>query len=81
MTTEKILSPEEITSFAGVKETRRLWYLSVSKLIYEKFPAIRLTDSQLAELISNEYGGTKSAHIAAIRRTRCNDKSQDYVPA
>ena len=75
----KILTIEQIESSKGIKQDTLTWYLSTSKEIYLSYPDIRLTDSQLASLIQKKYGGVKSTHITNIRRTRCNDKAQDYV--
>lgn len=76
---EKILTIEEIETKRGIKQDKLVWYKSVSEEIYKTYPDIRLTDSQLAEIIVKKYGGLKVTHITNIRRTRCNDKTQDYV--
>jgi len=76
---KKILSIDEMESIKGIKQDTLTWYLSVSEEIYKEYPAIRLTDSQLAKLITLKYKGVEATHVTNIRRTRCNDKSQSYV--
>lgn len=79
MKKEKIISIEEIESKKGIKQDKVVWYTSVTKEIYTAYSDIRLTDSQLAKLITRTYGGVEATHVTNIRRTRCNDKAQDYV--
>lgn len=62
-----------------MKELRKIWYISVSEKLYQNYPKIRLTDSQLAHIISEEFGGEESMHLMNIRRSGCNKKSQEYV--
>lgn len=66
-----------------MKETKQQWYLSVSKKIYEELYVtslrFRLTDSQLARIISDQYGGDTAKHIANIRRSQCNNRNQPYI--
>lgn len=76
----KYLSEKELFSLKEVKELKRLWYISATKEAYDNVFGIRLTDTQLAKLIASKYGGLESTHITNIRRTRCNDKSQSYIP-
>ena len=65
-----------------MKETKQQWYLDVSSNIYQELYTtllrFRLTDSQLAKLISDQYGGDTAKHIANIRRSQCNDRNQPY---
>lgn len=75
----KKLTAEELESFKNVRKIRLMWYLSASEEIYKEYAGIRLTDAQLAKILTQKYGGTESAHTALIRRTRCNDKQQPYV--
>jgi len=75
----KKLTKEEIESFKNVRAVRKMWYLSVTEYIYEEYAGIRLTDAQLARILTKKYGGTEAAHIALIRRTHCNGKTQPYV--
>lgn len=77
---EKILTIDEIETKKGIKQDKLVWYKSVAEEIYKTYPDIRLTDSQLAEIIVKTYGGLKATHITNIRRTQCNAKTQDYVP-
>lgn len=74
-----MLSIGEIESKKGIKQDKVVWYTSVTEEIYTAYSGIRLTDSQLAKLITRAYGGVEGTHVTNIRRTRCNDKSQDYV--
>ena len=76
---KKILSIEEINSTNGIKQDTLTWYTSVAREIYKGYPLIRLTDSQLAKLITLKYKGIEATHVTNIRRTRCNDKSQPYI--
>lgn len=66
-----------------MKETKQLWYITVSSRIYGDLYTstlrFRLTDSQLAKLISDQYGGEISKHIANIRRSQCNNRNQPYI--
>jgi len=62
-----------------MKENKSTWYISVTEKAYKDYPEIRLTDSQLAKIIAKEYNGEEAMHLANIRRSRCNDKSQPYV--
>lgn len=64
-----------------MKEIKRIWYCSITETIYKEYPKIRLTDSQLAKLIADQFDGEESMHLANIRRSRCNDKRQEYVDA
>lgn len=66
-----------------MKESKQQWYLDVSSSIYNELYTtlfrFRLTDSQLAKLISDQYGGEISKHIANIRRSQCNNRNQPYI--
>lgn len=73
------LSPEQLLTLAGIKETKTNWYLSATEEVYKSYTGIRLTDAQLAKLLVKTYGGTESGHTAKIRQTRCNDKKQPYI--
>jgi len=58
-----------------MKEIKKIWYESVTKTYCEKYEGIRLTDSQLARLISKDFGGEESKHLSNIRRSGCNQTS------
>ena len=66
-----------------MKETKQQWYVSVTEEIYaslERTPInIRLTDSQIADIISRKFGGEKSKHIANIRRSQCNNRNRSHI--
>jgi len=62
-----------------MKEIKRLWYCSITETIYKAYPGIRLTDSQLARLIAQQFDGSEGMHLANIRRSRCNDSNQEYI--
>lgn len=68
-----------------MKETKQQWYLDQARHSYGLLDCagikIRLTDSQLAKLISDQYGGDTAKHIANIRRSQCNNRNQPYIHA
>ena len=62
-----------------MRKEKITWYESVTLMFYNKYERIRLTDSQLAKLIVQDFGGEEMKHLSNIRRSRCNDKNQPYV--
>lgn len=66
-----------------MKESKQQWYVSVCEKIYGRLSvegfSFRLTDSQIAKLISDQYGGDMTKHIANIRRSQCNNRNQPYI--
>lgn len=66
-----------------MKESKQQWYIDATEGIYAVIESagisIRLTDSQVAGIISEKFGGEKSKHIANIRRSQCNNRKQPYI--